>query len=272
MAWQNVLGGLFGGLSGGMGQIQQQRVQNRQLQLQELQRRQAEKQMEFERLKTAYGSLSPDVDIDPEIAQQFVSSGFSVVKSPTGTMRRPISIDEQGDQARLANEQLDREIKNEQLNHTKESRAFREMLQTEGGLQSFMNRPRQQREAMWSSAGMSGQAPLNTQELTEEDLAKSAGEMKLAGIQGANQMAERRLANEGQLAVQEAQNRGWMNRPNAQNIVSPAVFETWKAKYFASNPQVHLKYIEASRDPLKAKEWEDALQQEFMNIRNLPQQ
>ena len=102
MSALRALQGLVGGLNSGLGnytelQEQQAQMANRDklTALQAEAERRAAQAQEFEELKAKYLALNPEQDLDVQTAQPFISKGFSMVKGPTGFLRRPGSVQEQ---------------------------------------------------------------------------------------------------------------------------------------------------------------------------------
>lgn len=224
----NIIAQVLGNVGQGLGDIQDRRRQQAQLQLQQRQVEQQQQQQQFEQLAKVYGSLSPDVDITPDVAQKFTSAGFSLNKGPSGMARRPQTPEELLNQRRLQATDLEIQGRQYDLEDTANKAKFRAALQVEGSgtMQALMSKPTPERDAFWASVGMSGPAPRTAEELAAEDVAKSAGEL---GVQ--------KLQNQGYLASQNAALNRMMMNPNVDDV-DPAKFDTFVNGMLAQDKKI----------------------------------
>jgi hypothetical protein len=233
------LAGLLQGMSGGMDTITQNRQKQKQLMMQEQEQKRLQRQQELTELTTLLDETAPNSAVDPQLAQRAAGFGLGH-RFGKNDMGMPILLEspkQKLDRIRLQDAETDAKVSALQLSESEASKAFRERISTEEGIQWAMSQPLAKRQMLFARHGMN--APMNNDELAQKELAESTGRLKEIALQGQNQLAVQAKQNEGYLATANA-------RTNTQE--SFTAFNQWVNQQYSADPAFRMEYDAAKAE------------------------
>lgn len=245
----DILGGLFGGLSQGLGDIVQQRNRQQIVEQQQQEQDRLRKQQEFEMLKAQLDLTPTDVPIDPADAQRYMTAGFgsALGKNEQGQVIRRPDIRQQVDQMRINTERLNQQLLGGQITESERSRQLRDRIQSEGGMNWLMAHPITTRQAISKMAGI--ETPMTNEELAAENLAKSSG-----------RLAEQQIASNAMVSAAGMR----QNATNSQETM--ASFEAWLKRMYSQDARFRQAHDEAK----EAGEYQEFMEHAMNVYRKLP--